>query len=74
MALEYEELELKAPRNKVVWNIAITGKNKNKSETPYMPRVFWNNGTGFTDEPVVQCDVPAVIKTSLDDDINDDRK
>ena len=39
-----------------------------------MPRVFWNNGTGFTDEPVVQCDVPAVIKTSLDDDINDDRK
>ena len=59
---------------KVVWNIAITGKNKNKSETPYMPRVFWNNVTGFTDEPVVQCDVPAVIKTSLDDDINDDRK
>ena len=35
-----------------------------------MPEALWDKVTDFTDEPVVQCDVPAVKNTSLDD--NDD--
>ena len=39
-----------------------------------MPGALWDKFIDFTDEPVVQCDVLAVKKTSLDDDDNDDRK
>ena len=39
-----------------------------------MPGAFWDKLINFTDEPVVQCDVPAVKNTLLDDDDNDDRQ
>ena len=39
-----------------------------------MPEISWDNVIDFTDESVVQCDVPAVTNTTLDDDDNDDRK
>ena len=39
-----------------------------------MPEAFWDKVTDFIDEPVVQCDVPVVKTTSLDDGNNDDRK
>ena len=39
-----------------------------------MPETFWDKVTDFIDEPVVQCDVPAVKNTSLDDGNNDDCK
>ena len=55
-------------------NIAITEKNQSKSNISYMPGVSWDNVIDFTDESVVQCDVPAVTNTTLDDDDNDDRK
>ena len=39
-----------------------------------MPWALWDTVIDFTDESVVQCDVPAVKNTSLDDNDNDDRK
>ena len=39
-----------------------------------MPGALWDKVIDFTDEPVVQRDVPTVKKTSLDDDDNDDCK
>ena len=39
-----------------------------------MPGALWDKVIDFTEESVVQCDVPAVNNTSLDDDNNDDRK
>ena len=39
-----------------------------------MPEAFWDKVTDFIDEPVVQCDVPVVKTTSLDDGNNGDRK
>ena len=62
------------PQNKVTSNIATTEKKKSKSHISYMPKTFWDKATDFTDEPVVQCDVPAVKNTSLDEGNNDDRK
>ena len=35
---------------------------------------FWDKVTDFIDEPVVQCDVPAVKNTSLVDVDSDDCK
>ena len=72
-------LSLKWPQNKVVPNIAITEKKEkhtlpHKSHILYMPEAFWDKVTDFIDEPVVQCDVPVVKTTSLDDGNNDDRK
>ena len=37
-------------------------------------RAFWDKVIGFTDEPVVQCDAPAVKNTSLDYGDNDNSK
>ena len=39
-----------------------------------MPGAFQDKVIDFTDQPVVQCDVPAVKNTSLDDDDNDAHK
>ena len=39
-----------------------------------MPGAFRDKVIGFTDEPVVQCDVQAVKNTLLDNDDNDDCK
>ena len=39
-----------------------------------MPGKLWDKVIDFTDEPVVQWDVPAVKNTSLGDDDNDYRK
>ena len=36
-----------------------------------MSEAYWDKVTDFADEPVVQCDVPAVKNTSLDDGNND---
>ena len=35
---------------------------------------LWDKVIDFTDEPVVQCDVPAVKDALLDDDDNENRK
>ena len=49
-------------------------------KTKQVRHIMYTRGTMresyFTDEPVVQCDVPAVKNTSLDDDDddNDDHK
>ena len=37
-----------------------------------MPGALWDKVTDFTDEPVIQCDVPAVKNNSLGDDDGDD--
>ena len=39
-----------------------------------MPGAFRDKVIDFTDEPVAQCDVQAVINTSLDDDDNNNCK
>ena len=39
-----------------------------------MPGALWDTVINFTDKSVVQCDVPAVKNTSLDEDNNDDCK
>ena len=46
-------------------------EKKNKSDISYMPGVFWDKVIDFTDESVVQCDLPAVKKYFMN---NDDRK
>ena len=51
---------------------AITGKNN--SDISYMSGGFWDKVTDFIDEPVVQCDVPAVKNTSLVDVDSEDCK
>ena len=53
-------------------NIAITGKNN--SDISYISGGFWDKVTDFIDEPVVQCDIPAVKITSLVYVHNDDCK
>ena len=55
-------------------HISNIPKKKNKSRISNMPEAFWDKVTDFTDERIVQCDVPAVKSTSLDDGNNDDRK
>ena len=47
-------------------------KKKNNSDISYMAGAFWDRVNDFTDESVVQYDVPAVKNTSLDDDDDDD--
>ena len=54
-------------------NIAIAEKTS-RSDISHMPGALWDKVIDFTEESVVQCDVPAVNNTSLDDDNNDDRK
>ena len=50
-------------------------KKQSKSDIPHIPGALWGKVIDLTDEPAVQCDVPAVKNTSLDDDDNDhDRK
>ena len=56
-------------------NIAITWKKKkNKSGISDIPETFWDKVPDFTDDPVLQCDVPTVKNTILDDGNNDDHK
>ena len=50
------------------------GKNKKKTGISYIIVTFWDRVIGFTDEPVIQCDVPPVKDIYLDDDNNDDYK
>ena len=57
-------LPLKSPQNKVVSNITITEKKKKKHIISYMPESFWDKVIEFTDEPVVQDDIPGVTNTS----------
>ena len=40
----------------------------------YMLGPFWDKVIDFENEPVVQCDAPAVKDTSLGDDANGDNK
>ena len=47
---------------------------KKKSGISYMPGIFWDKVIGFTDEPVVKCDVPPIKNTFLDDDDDNDCK
>ena len=50
-------------------------KKQSKSDISHIPGTLWGKVIDLTDEPAVQCDVPAVKNTSLDDDDNDhDRK
>ena len=49
-------------------------KKTSRSDISHMPGALWDKVIDFTEESVVQCDVPAVNNTSLDDDNNDDRK
>ena len=49
-------------------------EKKNKSDISYIPRTFWDKVLDFTDGPVVQCGVPAVKNTWLDDVDNNDCK
>ena len=49
-------------------------KKKHKPDISYMPGAFWNEVIDFTDEQVIQCDVPAVKNDSLNDGDNSDRK
>ena len=39
-----------------------------------MPGALWDKVIHLTDEPVVQCHVPALKNASLDDDDNEDCK
>ena len=56
-------------------NIGITDKNeKQVTHIIYMPEALSDKVTGVTDETVVQCDIPVVKNTSLDDDHNNDCK
>ena len=50
------------------------GKNKKKTGISYIIVTFWDRVIGFTDEPVVRCDVPPAKNIYLDDDNNDDYK
>ena len=70
MTFEYGKLLLlKSPQNnKVASNIEIT----EKSQKYCMPGPFWDKSIDFTNEPVVQCDPPAIKSISLDDDDDDD--
>ena len=52
----------------------ITKKKKSKSDISNLSEAFWDKITGFTDEPVVQCNAPTIKYTSLEDSGNDDRK
>ena len=54
----------------LIYNIIRLGK----SDKSYVPGALWDKVIDFTDEPVVQCDVPAAKNTSWDDDDNDDCK
>ena len=49
-------------------------KKQSKSDISYIPGALWDKIIDLTDEPVFQCDVPAVKKNSLHDDDNDDHK
>ena len=73
MTFEYKNLlQLKSPQNNVASSIVIT--EKKKAIQTYHICQEWDKVNDFTDEPVVQCDVPAVEITSLDDDDHDDCK
>ena len=43
-------------------------KKQSKSDISCIPGALWDKVIDFTDELVVQCDVPAVKNTSLYDD------
>ena len=49
-------------------------KKQSKSNVLYMPEALWEKVIDFTEEPVVQWDIPAVKNTLLDDDDNDASK
>ena len=53
-------------------NIAITEQKKNKSHISYMPKAFRDKAPDFTDELVLQYDVPTLKNTSLDYGNDDD--
>ena len=40
----------------------------------YIPATLWDKITDFTDEPLIQCNLPAIKNTSLDDGDNGDHK
>ena len=47
-------------------------KKQSKSNISYKPGALWDKVIDFKDEPVVQCNVPAVKYTFLDDDDDND--
>ena len=63
-------LLLKSPQNKLHQILLSLEKNKNKSEIDKGTHKV----TDFTDEPIVQCDVPAEKNASLNGGNNDDLK
>ena len=73
MTIEYKNLlQLKSPQNNVASGIVIT--EKKKAIQTYHICQEWDKVKDFTDEPVAQCDVPAIEITSLDDDDHGDCK
>ena len=64
-------LLLKSPQNNVASNIAVTEKSK-AGYTYHIPGSLWIKVINFKDDSVVQCDIPAVKNTSLDDDNDKD--
>ena len=46
-------------------------KKQSKSDISYMPGELWDKVIDHTDEPVFQCNNPAVKDASLDDNNND---
>ena len=57
-----------------MWHQVLWSLKKNKAIQTYHICQEWDKVNDFTDEPVVQCDVPAVEITSLDGDDHDDCK
>ena len=55
-------------------NIVFSAKKEKKVIISYITVTFWDRFIDFTDDPVVQCDVPPVKNASLDDDDNNDSK
>ena len=54
--------------HQVLWSL------KKKAIQTYHICQEWDKVKDFTDEPVAQCDVPAIEITSLDDDDHGDYK
>ena len=62
-----------SPQNNVASNLRSL-KKQSKSNISYISGALWDKVIVFTDEPVVQCDAPAVKITLLDHDGNDGHK
>ena len=62
--------------HKIKWNDILQSLRKKEKKVRHIiyVRGIWDKVIDFTDEPVVQCDVPAVRNISLGDDDNNNCK